>query len=147
MTIWYIFYSLGTFFRFWYHVPRKIWQPLSIDRQRRRLLSTKKLQFTHYVQKTLNVDFDDPGIQQKAKNVWLGTPIYGGVETETTKNPVYVDLCKWYTDNISKEDISNEKMLKEDISKIYISKEYILNISIYRKNKCQKKIYRMGSYG
>jgi hypothetical protein len=29
MTIWYIFYSFGTFFpRFWYHVPRNIWQPL-----------------------------------------------------------------------------------------------------------------------
>jgi hypothetical protein len=27
MTIWYILYSFGTFFRFWYHVPRKIWQP------------------------------------------------------------------------------------------------------------------------
>jgi hypothetical protein len=26
MTIWYILYSFGTFFRFWYHVPRKIWQ-------------------------------------------------------------------------------------------------------------------------
>jgi hypothetical protein len=26
MTNWYILYSFGTFFRFWYHVPRKIWQ-------------------------------------------------------------------------------------------------------------------------
>jgi hypothetical protein len=27
MTIWYILCSFGAFFRFWYHVPRKIWQP------------------------------------------------------------------------------------------------------------------------
>jgi hypothetical protein len=27
MTIWYILCSFGTFFRFWYHVPRKILQP------------------------------------------------------------------------------------------------------------------------
>jgi hypothetical protein len=27
MTICYILSSLGTFLRFWYHVPRKIWQP------------------------------------------------------------------------------------------------------------------------
>jgi hypothetical protein len=27
MTIWYSLYSLGTFFRFRYHVSRKIWQP------------------------------------------------------------------------------------------------------------------------
>jgi hypothetical protein len=27
MTIWYILCSFGTFFRFWYHVTRKIWQP------------------------------------------------------------------------------------------------------------------------
>jgi hypothetical protein len=27
MTIWYILCSFGTVFRFWYHVPRKIWQP------------------------------------------------------------------------------------------------------------------------
>jgi hypothetical protein len=27
MTIWYILCSFGTFFRFWYRVPRKIWQP------------------------------------------------------------------------------------------------------------------------
>jgi hypothetical protein len=27
MTIWYILYSFGTFFRFWYHAPRKILQP------------------------------------------------------------------------------------------------------------------------
>jgi hypothetical protein len=27
MIIWYILYSFGTFFRFWCHVPRKIWQP------------------------------------------------------------------------------------------------------------------------
>jgi hypothetical protein len=27
MTIWYIWCWFGTFFRFWYHVPRKIWQP------------------------------------------------------------------------------------------------------------------------
>jgi hypothetical protein len=27
MTIWYILCSFGTFFRFWYHTPRKIWQP------------------------------------------------------------------------------------------------------------------------
>jgi hypothetical protein len=26
-TIWYILCSFGTFFRFWSHVPRKIWQP------------------------------------------------------------------------------------------------------------------------
>jgi hypothetical protein len=25
--VWYILCSFGTFFRFWYHVPRKIWQP------------------------------------------------------------------------------------------------------------------------
>jgi hypothetical protein len=37
LTIWYIFCSFGTFcvhlvhfFRFWYHVPRKIWQPWSV---------------------------------------------------------------------------------------------------------------------
>jgi hypothetical protein len=29
MTIWYILCSLGTFFRFWYHAQRKIWQPWS----------------------------------------------------------------------------------------------------------------------
>jgi hypothetical protein len=29
MTIWYILCSFGTFFRSWYHVPRKIWQPWS----------------------------------------------------------------------------------------------------------------------
>jgi hypothetical protein len=27
MTIWYIWYSLGNFFRFWYQALRKIWQP------------------------------------------------------------------------------------------------------------------------
>jgi hypothetical protein len=27
MIIWYILCSFGTFLRFWYHVPRKIWQP------------------------------------------------------------------------------------------------------------------------
>jgi hypothetical protein len=27
MTNWYILCSFGTLFRFWYHVPRKIWQP------------------------------------------------------------------------------------------------------------------------
>jgi hypothetical protein len=27
MTIQYILCSFGNFFRFWYHVPRKIWQP------------------------------------------------------------------------------------------------------------------------
>jgi hypothetical protein len=27
MTIWYILYSFGTFFRLWYHEPRQIWQP------------------------------------------------------------------------------------------------------------------------
>jgi hypothetical protein len=27
MAIWYILYPLGTFFRFWYQVPREIWQP------------------------------------------------------------------------------------------------------------------------
>jgi hypothetical protein len=27
MTIWYIMCSFGTFFQFWYHVPRKIWLP------------------------------------------------------------------------------------------------------------------------
>jgi hypothetical protein len=27
MTIWYILCSFGTFFLFWCHVPRKIWQP------------------------------------------------------------------------------------------------------------------------
>jgi hypothetical protein len=27
MTIWYILYSFGTFFRVWYLAPRKIWQP------------------------------------------------------------------------------------------------------------------------
>jgi hypothetical protein len=27
MTIWYILCSLGTYFRFWYYVPRKVWQP------------------------------------------------------------------------------------------------------------------------
>jgi hypothetical protein len=31
LTIWYILYSFGTFFRFWYRVPRKIWQPCSND--------------------------------------------------------------------------------------------------------------------
>jgi hypothetical protein len=29
MTIWYILCSIGTFFRFWYPIPRKIWQPCS----------------------------------------------------------------------------------------------------------------------
>jgi hypothetical protein len=29
MTIWYILSSFGTFFLFWYHAPRKIWQPCS----------------------------------------------------------------------------------------------------------------------
>jgi hypothetical protein len=27
MTIWYILYSFVQIFRFWYHVPRNIWQP------------------------------------------------------------------------------------------------------------------------
>jgi hypothetical protein len=27
MTIWYILCSFGTFFRLWYRVPRRIWQP------------------------------------------------------------------------------------------------------------------------
>jgi hypothetical protein len=27
MTIWYILCSFGKFFRFWYRVSRKIWQP------------------------------------------------------------------------------------------------------------------------
>jgi hypothetical protein len=27
MNIWYNLCSFGTFFRFWYHAPRKIWQP------------------------------------------------------------------------------------------------------------------------
>jgi hypothetical protein len=27
MTIWYILWSLGAFFPFWYFAPRKIWQP------------------------------------------------------------------------------------------------------------------------
>jgi hypothetical protein len=27
LTIWYILCSFVTFFRFWYHEPRKIWQP------------------------------------------------------------------------------------------------------------------------
>jgi hypothetical protein len=27
VTIWYILWSFGTFFSFWYVVPRKIWQP------------------------------------------------------------------------------------------------------------------------
>jgi hypothetical protein len=27
MAIWYILYLFGTFFRFGYHVPRKIWKP------------------------------------------------------------------------------------------------------------------------
>jgi hypothetical protein len=27
MAIWYILWSLGIFFLFWYVVPRKIWQP------------------------------------------------------------------------------------------------------------------------
>jgi hypothetical protein len=27
--VWVHFSGLGTFFRFWYHVPRKIWQPWS----------------------------------------------------------------------------------------------------------------------
>jgi hypothetical protein len=27
ITIRYILCSFGTFFRFWYHAPRKIWQP------------------------------------------------------------------------------------------------------------------------
>jgi hypothetical protein len=30
MTMWYILCSLGTVFRFWDHIPRKIWQPCSI---------------------------------------------------------------------------------------------------------------------
>jgi hypothetical protein len=30
MTIWNILCSFGTFFRFWYRVPRKIWQPWSV---------------------------------------------------------------------------------------------------------------------
>jgi hypothetical protein len=31
MTMRYILCSFGTFFRFfWYHVPRKIWQPLFV---------------------------------------------------------------------------------------------------------------------
>jgi hypothetical protein len=31
MTIWYIVCWFGTFFRFWYHVPRKIWQSWGWD--------------------------------------------------------------------------------------------------------------------
>jgi hypothetical protein len=29
--IWCIWYAFGTFFQFWYYVPRKIWQPWSLD--------------------------------------------------------------------------------------------------------------------
>jgi hypothetical protein len=28
VTIWYILWSFGIFFPFWYIVPRQIWQPL-----------------------------------------------------------------------------------------------------------------------
>jgi hypothetical protein len=34
LAIWYILYSFGTFFRFWYHAPRKIWQPRYYVRQK-----------------------------------------------------------------------------------------------------------------
>jgi hypothetical protein len=27
MTIWYILWPFGTFFKFWYNAARKIWQP------------------------------------------------------------------------------------------------------------------------
>jgi hypothetical protein len=30
MTIWYILCTFGNFFRFWYHVRRKIWQPSAV---------------------------------------------------------------------------------------------------------------------
>jgi hypothetical protein len=38
MTIWYTLCSFGTFFRFGYHVPRKIWQPCT-SRQARTPIS------------------------------------------------------------------------------------------------------------
>jgi hypothetical protein len=31
--IWYILCSFGTFFRFWYHVPRKMWRPCKYVRR------------------------------------------------------------------------------------------------------------------
>jgi hypothetical protein len=38
-SFWCILYSFGTFFRFWYHVPRKIWQPWSKRLNLREILS------------------------------------------------------------------------------------------------------------
>jgi hypothetical protein len=43
----------------------------------------------------------------------------------------------WFTDNISKEDISNEKMPEEDISKIDILKEYISKEDISNAEVCR----------
>jgi hypothetical protein len=56
MTMGYILYSFRTFFRFWYHVPRKVWQPCrSSSVTTLRSESESKAESDHQARKSLSL--------------------------------------------------------------------------------------------